>query len=255
MILAVLLLSPMACWAAPFDGTWKTDMKTVKITGKPDVYLLKNGTYTCSTCTPELKVAADGKPHKVVGHSYYDEVTVTVTDAQSIEIHSTLAGNKTADRIVTVSKDGNSLTEEFTDYTGTKPASAKFASKRVAPAPPGAHAISGSWKPDEENTTMSADLLTVTFQETPEGLKMTTPTGQSYDAHFDGKEYLTSGDPGKTMVSLKKISANKIEETDTRQGKVTDVYVWEVASDGKTMHATDQIKQAGQAMSFTLDKQ
>jgi hypothetical protein len=217
--------------------------------------LLQNGTYTCSACVPEVKIAADGKPHAVSGHSYYDEMTVTVVNAQSIKINTTLAGKKSADRIVTVSEDGNSLMEDYTDYTGTKPASAKFASRRVAPAPSGAHAISGSWKPDEKNTTMSADLITVTYQQTADGLKMSTPTGQSYDARFDGKEYLTAGDVGKTMVSLKKLGPNKIEETDTRQGKVTEVFIWEVLADGKTMHMTDQIKQSGQTMSLTLNKQ
>src|SRR5579864_1770413 len=163
-ILTILALLPISAWAAPFDGTWKTDMSTAKVEGKPAVYLLENGTYTCSACTPELKVAADGKPHKVSGHSYYDEVAVTVANARTVKINSSLGGKKSIERTLTVSEDGKSLTDEFTDYTGTKPATAKFAATRVGAAPPaGAHAISGSWAPDVKNTTMSADFTTITY--------------------------------------------------------------------------------------------
>jgi hypothetical protein len=59
-----------------FDGTWRTNLESVKTSGKPDVYLLAGGEYTCSSCSPELKVEADGAEHKVSGHAYYDTVMV-----------------------------------------------------------------------------------------------------------------------------------------------------------------------------------
>ncbi|MBV8852202.1 MAG: hypothetical protein JOZ93_17955 [Sinobacteraceae bacterium] len=251
----ILLGLPLVASAAgPFDGTWKTDVSTASIKGKPDAYLLQDGTYTCSTCIPEVKVPADGKPHKVTGHSYYDELTVSVTSPQAVKINATLKGKKTIERKLSVDAGGKEMVDEFTDYTGDKPASAKFASKRVAAGPSGAHAISGSWEPDVKATTMSADLVTVTYREMADGLKMSTPTGQSYEAKFDGKEYLTAGDPGKTMVSLKKLAANRIEETDRRQGKVTDVVISEVGADGK-LHVTDEDKQNGRTISYTAEKQ
>src|SRR5579885_2125328 len=136
----VLLSMPIAAWAAgPFDGTWKTDVSTASIKGKPDVYLLQDGTYTCSTCIPEVKVAADGKPHKVTGHSYYDEVAVSVTSPETVTIISSLKGKKTIERKLSVAAGGKTMVDNFTDYTGEKPASAKFASRRVAAGPAGAH--------------------------------------------------------------------------------------------------------------------
>jgi hypothetical protein len=253
-IVTILFIMPLTVWAGPFDGTWKTDMSTAKVEGKPSVYLLKDGTYTCSTCVPEVKIAADGKPHEVTGHSYYDQLTVTVASPQSVKVNGTLAGKRSIDRTLTVAADGSMLTDEVTDYTGSKPATAKFAAKRVGAVPAGAHAISGSWQPDVKDTTISSDLTTVTYQQTDDGLKMSSPTGQSYDARFDGKEYLTAGDPGKTMVSLKKLGPNKIEETDRRLGKVTDVFLMDVSTDGKKMHVIDHDKQSGQTVSWTADK-
>jgi hypothetical protein len=56
------------------------------------------------------------------------------------------------------------------------------------------------------------------------------------------------------MVSLKKLGPNKIEETDRRLGKVTDVFLMDVSTDGKKMHVIDHDKQSGQTVSWTADK-
>ena len=69
---------------------------------------------------------------------------------------------------------------------------------------------------------MSPELLTVTYTQTAEGLKMSSPTGQSYDAKFDGKAVPIVGDTANTMASIKRIDARTIEETDTRDGKIVD---------------------------------
>jgi hypothetical protein len=254
MLLALPVL-PAAAWAGAFDGTWVGDVASTTIEGKPDVYLLQDGIYTCDACYPQLKIPADGKPHKVTGHSYYDEATATIVSPQTLAVKVSLAGKKSADRTLTVSADGNTLTEDFIDYTGPKPAAAKFVSKRVKAGPAGAHAISGSWKSDTKDSTMASDLVTVTYKETADGLKMSTPTGQSYDAKFDGKEYLIAGDPGKTMVMLERLSPTKIQETDKRKGKITDVITSEVSSDGKSLHVVDELRLYGQKMTYTANKQ
>jgi len=75
MVTAVLLLPAAALAHGALDGTWKTNVESLQMTGKPDNYLLADGEYTCSSCSPELKVKADGAPHKVSGHAYYDTAT------------------------------------------------------------------------------------------------------------------------------------------------------------------------------------
>ena len=252
----MLLIMPVAAaWAGPFDGTWMGDVQGATVEGKPDSYLLQDGMYTCHACYPDLKIPADGKSHKVTGHSYYDEATATIVSPRVVEVTTTLAGKKSGKRTLTVSEDGNTMTEDFIDYTGPKPASAKFVNTRVAAGPAGAHPISGSWKQDTKSSSMSADLITFTYLETADGLKMSTPTGQSYEAKFDGKEYPIAGDPGKTMVSLERVGPRKIRETDKRKGKITDVYTTEVSSDGKTLHVVDEQPLYGQKMTYTAKKQ
>jgi len=81
LVPTLLLVPATALAGSAFDGTWKSNLESVKTTGKPDVYLLADGEYTCSSCSPELKVKADGAEHKVSGHAYYDTVMVKVTEA------------------------------------------------------------------------------------------------------------------------------------------------------------------------------
>lgn len=79
--------------------------------------------------------------------------------------------------------------------------------------------------------------------------------GQSYHAKFDGKEYPIEGDPGHTMVTLKRVDANTVIETDYRQGKVTDEVRLAASKDGKTIDLTDKDAIHGQTTTITLDKQ
>ena len=76
----------------------------------------------------------------------------------------------------------------------------------------------------------------------------------SYTYKYDGKEYLTAGDPGKTMISLKHLGPRAIEETDQRNGKVMDIITMEVSADGQTMHVVDDDKQHSIKMTYTAKK-
>ena len=253
--LTALLLAPAVALAGStaFDGTWKMRLDSLKVSGKPDSYLLADGTYTCSSCNPALKVAADGATHAVTGHAYYDSASVKVVNPNTIEFTS-YRGGKVAGKVTsTVSADGKSLTGKFANYDGTKEMTGTFTEKRVSAGPAGAHAVSGEWMPDALPAANDAATI-VSYEMGADHFKMSA-NGQSYDAKFDGKEYPVTGDPGHTTVTLKRLSANAVEETDHRQGKVTDVIHLATAADGKTLAVEDQDVAHGQTTTFTLDKQ
>ena len=70
------------------------------------------------------------------------------------------------------------------------------------------YAISYSIRPSvscgaEWTCSVSSNRLTVTFQGMADGLKMSDPNGNRYNAKFDGKNYPLEGYPGNTMVALK----------------------------------------------------
>jgi len=253
--LALLLLVSAAAFAqSPFDGTWLTKLDTAKLPTKPDKYALNNNMYECLTCVPKVSVKADGTEQKVTGHPYYDTIAVHVVSASSVEIIEKKDGKVMYTDISTVSPDGNSMSDKYTDTTGTQPVTGEVTSKRVSPGAPGSHAISGSWR-TEKVDSVSSNGLTVTYQGTADGLKMSDPNGNSYDAKFDGKDYPIQGDPGHTMISLKRVGNDTIEETDKRGGKIVGIYRMTVSSDGKSIHAEYIDKEHGTTTAFTMEKQ
>jgi len=56
---------------------------------------------------------------------------------------------------------------------------------RIAKAPDGANATSGSWRINKIKE--SENGLTTTYKTTGDALSMSTPSGESYTAKLDGK--------------------------------------------------------------------
>ncbi len=253
-LLTLLCLAPSLVFAGTaFDGTWKTKVDSVKISGRPDAYEISQGIYRCTSCVPPISVKSDGTDQKVSGHDYYDSISIKVVSDQAIEMTRRKGGKIVATDAASVSADGKTLTDQWVDYTGTSPAKGTTVSKRLTAGPAGSHAISGTWQPDQLSGA-SDSLVTVKYESTADGLKMEW-NGQSYSAKFDGKEYPTKNDPGNTMVSLKKIDAHTIEETDRRGGKVTDVTRIVASADGKSLRVEDADQVHHTKMSYTMTKQ
>jgi len=255
LFLALALMAPAMLFAqSPFDGTWMTKLDTAQFPKKPDSYLLNKGMYECGSCVPKYTVKADGIDQKVTGHPYYDTVAVKVVDDHTVEITEKKEGKSMAMDTDTVSSDGNTLTSKFIDQSEDKPVTGEAVFARVSKGPPGSHAVSGSWRIDKVNS-VSENGLTVTYQGTENGLKMSDPNGESYDAKFDGKDYPIQGDPGHTLVSLKRIGNDTIEETDKRDGKVVGVAKMTVSSDGKWITVVFTDKQRGTTTTYKMEKQ
>jgi hypothetical protein len=253
MCALALLIPALAFAKSPFDGTWKTRPDSMTFSGNPDVFELSNGVYSCASCAPPYKIKADGTDQPVPEHDYLDHQAAKVVSPSVVEFTDKKAGKVMATSRYSVSADGKKLSGTWTSYVGEKPITGGFTEKRIAAAPAGAHAISGSWQTDSV-TDLSDAARIVVLQSTPNGLKMMW-NGQTTEAKFDGKEYPTVGDPGKTMITLKRLSETQIEETDRRRGKVFDVVLWTVAADGKTITTVDTDPVHGTKVTSILEKQ
>lgn len=253
-VLGVLLLMPAAAFAgSAFDGTWKVRADTLKVSGKPDVIVLANGEFICSSCVPELKVKADGQEHAVTGQRYFDAVTVVVVSPTTIQAIYKLKGKETYRETDTVSADGKTFAATFSDHSGPKEATGSYTETRVAAGPAGSHAISGSWQ--QAPGVQASDALTmVQYQLTDDHFKVAM-NGRSYEAPLDGQQVPLKGDPSHVMVSVKRIDANTILETNHRDGKVTDEIHIAAAADGKTITYQDKNLETGQTETMILDKQ
>jgi len=243
---------PSAATAAGgLDGTWKADLATVQIDSKPDKMLLKDGKFSCAACTPPLDLAADGAFHPVTGRPYADSISVKVDDDHNVTQTRQKGGKETGQTKYSVSADGKTLTIDFKDERGTKPVTGSLTETRVDPAPAGAHAISGSWKPDKY-TNVSDEGTTVTYKLDGDTLHMTSPTGQSYDAKIGGPDVPVQGDTAKTMVSLTKTGDNAWRETDKRDGKVFSTT--DITLDGDTIHAVNHDERDGSTMKYDMKR-
>jgi hypothetical protein len=172
MLLALMLLASATLFAqTPFDGTWIMKLDTAKLPTKPNKYTVNNNKYECLTCVPKVEVKADGTDQKVTGHAYYDTIAVHVVDASSVEVIEKKDGKVMYTDKQTVSSDGKTMSDKFTDTTGTQPVTGEVTSTRVSEGPAGSHAISGAWRVSKYNT-MSDNGLSVTYQGTADGLKM-----------------------------------------------------------------------------------
>jgi len=219
---------------SPFDGTWRIDPAKAKFDQKPFTIYTSQGWYHCVSCTPPFDVQADGQFHAVAGQPF-DTACVTIVDAHTIRIVTKKGDKPIEDDTATVSADGKMTTIKTITYppNGDAPQDSSMTLKRVGMLAPGVHATSGNWMPLKISDT-EADL-TFTFKSNGDELTMTDPTGDSYTAKFDGSDYPYKGGYYTSAVSLKRIDAHTIVETDKRDGKVFNEQKMTVSPDGKTM--------------------
>ena len=235
------------------NGTWKTDLATLKFEQKPDEFSLKDGNYSCATCIPPLTTPADGQFHAVADRPYYDSMSVKAVDDKTVEIHRKKGDAEVSSVTMTVSDDGNTLTNKFHDATTpNNPVDGTGTEKRVGPAPAGAHAISGQWQP-EQVPEYSESALSNTY--TIDGNKVTsTLNGQTYTAEIDGPEVAVGNDIGKTMVKVTREGANGLKETFSRDGKVVFEGVTVPSADGKSVSFTGTDPRDGSKVTYTANK-
>ena len=251
MALLLAALFPSTSRAqSPFDGTWVIDSDENRnyAAEKPFVLSLANGIFRDGNRV----LKADGKDQKVPARGYWDTVSVRIVDQHLVEVTSKKAGKPMYTETDTVSPDGNTLTQVVKDTTEAEAVTFESQFRRIAPAPPGAHSVSGSWQIFKQSR--SANRTIITYKCTSQGFRAETPLGEKFDAKFDGKFYLIEDDPARTMVAVKQIDANTVEMTNQRDGKVVFVVRLEVSPDGKSIRASSESKEDGSVKTWGLHK-
>jgi hypothetical protein len=239
-----------------FDGTWKIDPNESQPSSRHFDYLLNDGIYHCPTCDPPLEVRADGQDHKVSGDPCSDAVNVKVVDDRTIEETDKRNGKTVGTSKMTVSSDGNTATSEWSQSCNANGdfVTGKDIMSRLEKGPPGSHAISGSWKISKRlNRSENAIIITLKLQG--DTFSFTDPTNQHYTAKLDGTEAPFEGDLSHTMVSVRRVAENTIEETNKREGKVVEIWRFTVSDDGTTLTISTQDKIQGGTQQFALHRQ
>jgi len=226
-------------------------METLQFSDSPGEYLLERGVYHCFTCVPEVDVKADGTDQKVTGQANFDTISVRVVDPSSVEFAFKKEGRPTFACTETVSSDGSSMMEEFTETPTSQRVTGHATFTRVSKGPIGSHALSGSWQMRTIKNVSSIGPTT-TYQTTKDGLKMSAG-GQSYEARFDGKDYPVVGDLAHGTVSLRRIDEDTIEQTEKQDAKVIRVTRMTVSKEGESMKV-EATAQRGGTMTYTAEK-
>jgi hypothetical protein len=249
---ALLLVPAVSLAASAFDGSWTFSAKHIQLTKKPLVLLLNDGAFACKTCQDPQAIKADGTEQKIKGDPNFDSGTITVVDANTVTATYKLDGKTVETLKLVVAADGKSLVRDATSLFGADPTFYVERYSRIADAPAGAHAISGSWH-ESKMISASGPGVVVKYGMTDDGFTMSS-NGQSYSAKFDDKTYAIKGDPTKTMVNLKKVSDTEVIETDSQKGAVVEVEDMTVSADGKTLHVVDTQTHGNRVSRYDLAK-
>jgi hypothetical protein len=257
LALLIPIAMPVLTFAqSAFDGTWKMDLKSMQFPKKTDEFLLQDGMYHCKSCTPPVNIKADRQDQKVTGAPYYDTLSMKIVDNNTVEASEKKDGKLIGTSKETVSADGNTLTMEFTNLSSPNGEAirGKFQETRLVNGPSDAHAISGSWRPDEmEGMGENAPTFTLKIQD--DTLTCSMSMGPHYSAKLDGSDAPYYGDPGANTVSVKRVDDKTLEETDKRDGKVRIVQRITLSPDGKSLAVVTDDKLAGTKSEFKAIKQ
>lgn len=246
----------LAVAQSPFDGTWKIDLNESQPPTKPNVYLLQHGTYHCTTCDPPLEIKADGRDQKITGEPCYDTVSVKVVDDRTTEETDKRNGKTVGTSRMTVSSDRSTATIDWTESCSANGdvVAGKDIMSRVARGPDGSHAISGSWRMSKR-VNRSDNALVITLKLDRDTFSFADPTGQGYAAKLDGTETPFEGDLSHTVVSVKRIAENTIEETNKHDGKIDEINRFTISADGKTLTVSMENKVKETTRQLVLHKQ
>ena len=143
-----------------FDETWEMKMDTLQFTSPPEDYLIADGMYHCKSCVPKVEVKTDGVEYKVAGHAY-DTLAVWILDDHAIKFIMKKAGKPVFECIETVSPDGYTMTEDFTNTMGVETVTGKAGFTRLGKGPVGSHVLSGQWRMDTVKNATRAGTLQI----------------------------------------------------------------------------------------------
>jgi hypothetical protein len=253
-VLILLLLTPgILCAQSALDGTWLIDTDNAKL---PDIaveYRVAKGAFHCTGCIADVGIKADGRDRKISNSDYWDTASVRITSPQSVKIIVKKNGKTMFTETDTISADGATLTQALEDTTEAQTVTIETLSRRVRPGPPGSHALSGSWQVYKINRSKNGSIIS--YKCTTEGFSAETPLGEKYDAKFDGKEYPVEDDPGRTMVTVKRVGTSEVQITSKRSGKVVGILHLSVSADGETINAVFENKEGNTSSTFRMRKQ
>ena len=166
------------------------------------------------------------------------------------------AGKEVGRSTTTISADGATLTRAWSsaDTANGQTMSGSSTETRIAAAPAGAHAISGSWRPASVGG-MTDNALTVTVKDTGRTLDVAYGTGEHYSAVFGGPFVAVEGDPTGDMVKVERLSPTSVRITERHKQRMDGVATITVDPNGTAGTYSFTSARDGTTTSYTMARQ
>jgi hypothetical protein len=201
-LIPLAVLGPAVSMAnSPFAGTWVVQPELTTFQEHPLVLMIEREAYRRSDCVAPLELPANGSDQPVEGQPLFDQMSVRLVDRRRVEVVQKMAGKIAWKGVYTVSKDQRSMALEFDDERASKAVTGVIQYARQGSPLSGAHALSGSWRP-EKLTQLSASGLTMTIQEKDPGMAVTWSDGRSAESPLDAKYYPLNGYVSGAQISI-----------------------------------------------------
>lgn len=235
---------------SPFDGTWVDNLKTQIGEAGFDTYVVTDGNYRCDSCQPPRSYPADGRMRPVPGDVSVLTESAAVTGPRTL-VTRVVDREMTRDTIMTVAPDGHSATYVSLDaWPGRKGRlRTEYVARRVAPAPPGTHAVSGSWR-GVAYVAVPEEYRSVTLREAGGVFTRINFRHGQYTARIGGPPAPITGD-GKNIyqAAVRGPDPRTRIETVRLNGKPVVERTYALSPDGRAMTIT--VRSAGGADPFS----
>jgi len=234
-LLLVACLGTGALWAAndPFVGEWKLNPARSKLTDQMKVESVGANKYVFDFGGGSETIVVDGTDQP---GNFGSTLSVTVEGPDTWKVIRKKDGRMLITATWKLSKDGNTLTD---DFTGIEPNGSTFNLNYVYRRTAGSSGFAGTWESTSE-TVNSVFVLQVRPYE-GDGLSFIDPSEEeTKNVKFDGKDYPDLGPnvvPGSAS-SVRRVNERTLEMTDKIDGKVMDAQQIELSSDLKTLTMT-----------------
>jgi hypothetical protein len=250
----VIAVSVMTCaaWAAddPFVGQWKLDPSKSQLTDQMKVESVGGNRYAFDFGAGAETVAADGTDQPGYGGT---TLAVTIQSSDSLKVVRKKDGHVLLTADWTLSKDGSTLSDDFTSFAPDGSASnTKYVYQRTTPT----SGFAGTW----ESASVKVNFeLVIKFQPYDGGgLSLISPTSDKpKNLSFDGKDYPnpnSNASPGSTY-SARRVGGRNLEITNKLNGKLVDTQEITLSSDLKTLTLTIHKTGARTPNVFVFDRQ
>ncbi len=236
--------------AGSIAGTWKANLDSAQSENDTNSYLLTGEQFTCNSCLPPYSMTANGE-WQDMDRPGADSSMMEIVDANTVKSAGRLKGKELGNSVWTISADGQTMTQAFTNLDGKETVKGSRAYTRAAAGPEGAHKLSGDWTP-AAYSDISDSALTFTYAIDGDTITSTGNSG-GYTATLGGDAVTPEGDETGGTLKVEKIGDNMFRETYSRDGEITNVMEMTIAGDTMTAVSTDP--RDGSVFRYTATRQ